>query len=88
MVEHSLTNTMQDHHKQSTGVRQQYPCDRKNYGESMRESIDKKLHEKSDVRHEGETWLRIDPPGQSTGTKSNIVGSQVSRSKDPHRDKG
>jgi hypothetical protein len=34
------------------------------------------------------TWFRINPPGQGIGTKRNIVGYQVSRGKDPHRDKG
>jgi hypothetical protein len=80
--------TMQDQHKQSGGVRQQDPCDRKNCGESTWESTDDKPHATSDVRHEGVTWFRIDPPCQSTGTKSNTVGSQASRGRDPHRDKG
>jgi len=80
--------TMQDQHKQSVGVRQQDPGDRKNGGESTWESIDGKPHATSDVRHEGVTWLRIDPPGQSTGTKSSTVGSQVRRDRDSHKDKG
>jgi hypothetical protein len=46
------------------------------------------MHATNDVRHEGVTWSRIDPPFQSTGTKINTVGSQENKGRDPHRNKG
>jgi hypothetical protein len=61
---------MQDQHKQQAGVRQQGPFDSKSCRESTWESTDDKPHATNDVRHEGVTWSRIDPPCQSIGMKS------------------
>jgi hypothetical protein len=79
---------MQDQHKQQVRVQQQGPFDSKSCGEITWESIDDKPYARNDIRHEGVTWSRIDPPCQSTGTKIITVGSQASRDRESHRNKG
>jgi hypothetical protein len=73
---------MQDHKKQQVGDRKQGQYDNKSCGESKSERSGNKLHEMSDVRHEGLMITRIDPPGPSTGTESSTVGSQASKGRD------
>jgi hypothetical protein len=78
---------MQDKHKQQARVRKQGPFNSKSCGESTWKSTYDKTHAMNDVRHEG-VWSRLNPPCQSTCTKSITVGYQASRGRVPHRDKG
>jgi hypothetical protein len=79
---------MQDRNKQQVGHRKQGFYVSKSCGVSTGEWPGNKSNTTNDVRHKGLVITKNDPPTLSTGTGISTVGSQASKGRGTHRDKG